>query len=108
VDDAADGERARVLDFWLEGGTLDHRARRLSLGARFRVGEAVVVFLRERDGHLRLVHQGLGKWSASSNRDRFAPSAGALAHTTSGSSPRLASLSWEEIVSAGAARKQRN
>jgi hypothetical protein len=108
VEDAAEEEHARVLDFWLEGGTLDRRARWLSSGARFRLGEEVVVFLQERDGHRRLVHLGLGKWSASSSPERFAPSARALTHAASGSVVRPAFLSWEEIVSAGAARKLRH
>jgi hypothetical protein len=107
IEDAADGQAAGVLDFWLEGGTLERRARRLSLGARFRLGEVVVVFLRERDGHRRLVHMGLGKWSPSLNPDRFAPSPEALAHIASGSNARPPSLPWEEIVSAVGARKLR-
>jgi hypothetical protein len=107
VEDAADGQTAAVLDFWLEGGTLERRARRLSLGARFRVGEAVVVFLRERNGHRRLVHMGLGKWSASSNPVRFAPSTEALAHIASGSYAQPPSLTWEEIVRVVAVRKVR-
>jgi len=68
------GSEAESVEFWVEGGHTETRARVVSLQARFAVGEEVLVFLAERRGALRLTQMGLGKWTRVAGlRESFAP-----------------------------------
>ena len=91
------GRPATTVELWTPGGTVDQRARRLSLEARFAVGEEVLVFLVNRDGILHVAELGLGKWSLqSAGDDRFAPDPQVLAHLEA-TAARSLTLSAREL-----------